>query len=249
MCAARASGVPVGPAWIIAPAAGRGAFETARTHQADVALVDLEDSLAHDLKQAGRERAEQIFAGPTAGPGALGIRINPLTGADAVRDLMALDRCAAKPDVILVPKVESARDVEVVAGCLDGAGYAPRIYALLETPKGVEKASSIVKAKRLAGLFFGAGDYAKCLGCDLDWSSLLYARSRVVACAAEAGLPALDAPFFDTEDLAGLRQEAERGRALGFSGKMAVHPRQLPVITTVFRPAPPDGAPPLPWER
>ncbi|MFF3377807.1 HpcH/HpaI aldolase/citrate lyase family protein [Streptomyces sp. NPDC002680] len=230
-----ASGVPVGHSWIIAPAAGGAPFRTAQTLQADVALVDLEDSLAPELKQLGRERAEQIFTEPTAGAGTLGIRINPLTTVDGIRDLVAIERYVKKPEVILVPKVESAREVEVVAGCLDRAGHTPQIYALLETPKGIEKASCVAKAERLAGLFFGPGDFARLLGCGLDWDTLLYARSRVVASAAEAGLPALDGPFFDMEDLAGLRKEAEQGRALGFFGKMAVAPGQLPLITAVFR--------------
>ncbi|WP_326809679.1 CoA ester lyase [Streptomyces scopuliridis] len=231
-----AKNMPVGQAWFITPATADQPCETVQTCAADVVVLDIEDSVAPSLKQIARERAERLFAQQAAGACALGIRINALTTVEGAQDLIALAQYAVKPPVILVPKVESARDVEIVAGCLDTAEYTPQIYALIETPRAVDTLSSIVQAERLSGLFFGAGDYAKLLGCEVSWEALLDARSRLAAGAAVAGLPALDAPFFDTQDLAGLRREAEKGRALGFSGKVAVHPRQLPVITTVFQP-------------
>ncbi|MFE4539385.1 HpcH/HpaI aldolase/citrate lyase family protein [Streptomyces scopuliridis] len=231
-----AKNMPVGHAWFITPATADHPCKTAKTCAADVVVLDIEDSVAPALKQIARERAEQLLAQQAAGACALGIRINALTTVEGAQDLIALAQYAVKPPIILVPKVESARDVEIVAGCLDTAEYTPQIYALIETPRAVDMLSSIVKAERLSGLFFGAGDYAKLLGCDVDWEELLDARSRLAASAAVAGLPALDAPFFDTQDLAGLQREAEKGRALGFFGKVAVHPRQLPVITSVFQP-------------
>lgn len=227
---------PAGHAWFITPAIADHPCGTAETRAADVVVYDLEDSIAHALKQTARERVEQILAQQAAGACASGIRINALTTVEGARDLAALARYAVKPPVVLIPKVESARDVEIVAGCLDTAEYTPRIHALIETPRAVGRLSSIVKAQRLAGLFFGAGDYARSSGCEVGWDALLEARSRLVAGAAAAGLPAFDAPFFDMRDLDGLRREAEKGRALGFLGKVAVHTRQLPVISSVFRP-------------
>ena len=73
--------------------------------------------------------------------------------------------------------------------------------------------------------------------CSGSWESLLYARSRVVHAAAAAGIDAIDVPFLDLDDPDGLREAAERAQALGFSGKGAIHPRQIPVINAVFTPS------------
>ncbi|MEU9900746.1 HpcH/HpaI aldolase/citrate lyase family protein [Streptomyces phaeochromogenes] len=227
---------PAGRTWIITPATGDASrFTTAQTCGADVALVDLEDSVAPDHKPAARTRAQTFFAQP---PGActLGIRINALITRDGVQDLLAITQYPSRPAVVLVPMVESARDVEVTAAVLDTTGYTPQIYALIETPRAIDKLPSIVRAQRLAGLFFGSADNARLLGCTLDWETLLYARSRLVSCAADAALPAVDAPYFDLNDLDGLKQEAEKDRALGFHGKGIVHPRQLPVVAAAFHP-------------
>ncbi|WP_413754813.1 HpcH/HpaI aldolase/citrate lyase family protein [Streptomyces sp. MMBL 11-3] len=227
---------PAGRTWLITPAtAGDDRFTTARTCGADVALVDLEDSIAPHLKTSARQSAQAFFTQPATAC-TLGVRINALTTTDGIQDLIALTRYTSKPAIVLVPKVESARDVEVTAALLDACGYTPQIYALIETPRAIEELPSIVRAPRLAGLFFGSADYARLTGCTLDWLPLLYARSRLVACAADASLPALDAPYFHLDDPDGLKTEADHDRALGFYGKGIVHPRQLPVVAAAFRP-------------
>ncbi|MEH0590081.1 aldolase/citrate lyase family protein, partial [Streptomyces sp. B21-106] len=151
-----------------------------------------------------------------------------------------------QPGIVLVPKVESARDIEVVAGALDTDQHAPVIYALIETPRAIDWLPTIVTADRLGGLLFGAADYAALTGCARTWEALLYARSAVANNAGTACIPAIDSPYFDVRDLEGLRREAERARALGFQGKGAVHPRRIPVITQAFTPSDDEIAAPRP---
>ncbi|WP_175411841.1 CoA ester lyase [Streptomyces sp. TRM64462] len=225
-----------GRAWIITPALRPRQFETAQTSGAGVALVDLEDSVAPADKQAARHAAQQFFDRPST-PCTLGIRMNAPTTLEGARDLIAMAAYPVRPDLVLVPKTESARDIELVAGVLDAEGYTPDIWALIETPRAFDKLASITKAPRLGGVVFGSADYAATVRCGLTWQALLYARSALVNSAAAAGIPAIDAPAFDLNDLDALRREAEKAKEMGFYGKGAVHPRQAAVINDTFAPS------------
>ncbi|MFH9348181.1 HpcH/HpaI aldolase/citrate lyase family protein [Kitasatospora sp. NPDC017646] len=224
-------------AWISVPAPAVNRYDTAKTSGAHVALVDLEDSVAPAKKQHARTIAERFFDGQATSPCLLGVRMNAPVLLDGIKDLAAMSGWRAKPAVVLVPKVESARDIELVAGVLDAADYQPFLFALIETPRAIEKLPSIVRASRISGLVFGTADYAAALGCGMGWEPMLHARSVVANSAASAGLAAIDSPYFQMDDPDGLRQEAERAKALGFHGKGAIHTGQLPVITELFTPS------------
>ncbi|MER6145427.1 CoA ester lyase [Streptomyces sparsogenes] len=222
--------------WIITPGHLDARFPTAHGCGADVALVDLEDSVPAAAKPEARQMAPAFFTTPPDRC-VLGVRISSPTTRDGIRDLAALHGYPVKPQVVLIPKVESARDFEIVAGALDTPDYTPLLYALIETPRAVEELPSIVRADRIAGVLFGTADYATAAGCSRTWEALVHARAALVTSAAAAGIPAIDSPFFDLDDLEGLRHEAEKAKALGFTGKSCVHPAHLPVIGEVFRPS------------
>ncbi|MER7467862.1 aldolase/citrate lyase family protein [Streptomyces sp. NPDC097981] len=222
--------------WIITPGHTPTRFPTARASGADVALVDLEDSVPPAAKPDARLMARAFFTTPAPADTALGVRISSPTTRDGIHDLDALADYPVVPQIVLIPKVESPRDIEIVAGVLDTPDHAPHLYALIETPRALEALPSIVRAERIAGVLFGTADYARATGCGNDWEPMLHARSALVVSAAAAGIPAIDSPFFDLDDLEGLRDEAERVKALGFAGKSCVHPRHLNVLTEVFRP-------------
>jgi citrate lyase subunit beta/citryl-CoA lyase/(S)-citramalyl-CoA lyase len=200
-------------------------------------LVDLEDSVAAAHKEAARAAAEAYFTAAGEVGCQLALRINSPASADGLQDLLAASAYCRRPAMVLVPKVESARDIEIVAGALDGDDYTPELYAVIETPRGIGKLASIAQAPRLGGLVFGAADYALQTGTGLRWAPLAFARSALVNAAGSAGLPAIDSPYFDVRDLEGLRREARLAKALGFCGKVAVHPRQVPVINAAFLPS------------
>lgn len=225
-----------GRTWIITPSLAIDLFVKAQSCGASVSMVDLEDSIALSRKQEARTVIPQFFDLKPASECLLGVRINSPVTCDGARDLVALAELSCKPSVVLVPKVESDRDVEMVAGVLDAEGYRPYIYALIETPRAICRLESIVEADRLSGVIFGSADYAAAVGCQREWNALLYARCVLVNSASAAGLPAIDSPYFDLQDTDGLKREAELARQLGFLGKVAIHPKQVPVIDEAFVP-------------
>ncbi|WP_309117471.1 CoA ester lyase [Saccharothrix sp.] len=225
-----------GRVWIITPAIRHERFAAALTSTADVAMADLEDSVAPADKPAARDSVPRFLGQqPTAGP-VRGVRINATTTRDGLADLLALAACPRRADVVLIPKVEAARDIEIAAAALDTATHTPHLWALIETPRALANLASIVAAPRLGGVVFGSADYAATVGCGLDWDALLHARATVVTAAAAAGLPAVDAPAFDLHDLDGLRREAQAAKKLGFYGKGAVHPGHVEILRRVFTP-------------
>ncbi|MFJ4428430.1 HpcH/HpaI aldolase/citrate lyase family protein [Streptomyces bobili] len=225
-----------GRAWIITPGLRPERFAAACSSGAGVALVDIEDSVAMQDKQLARTTAEQFFDRPGA-PCTLGVRMNSPLTLEGAKDLVAMAAYTAKPDLVLVPKTESARDIEVVAGVLDDEGYTPDIWALIETPRAFDRLPAILRAPRLGGVVFGAADYAATARCGLGWDALVYVRSALVNAATAAKIPAVDAPVYELDSPDTLRREAEKAKELGFYGKGAVHPRQAAVINEVFTPS------------
>ncbi|RKN08918.1 HpcH/HpaI aldolase/citrate lyase family protein [Streptomyces radicis] len=224
-----------GRAWIITPGLREDRFASAQKSGAAVAVVDIEDSVALPDKQTARTASEAFFALPDP-PCTLGIRMNSLTTIDGIKDLAALAAYTARPDLVVVPKVESPRDIELVAAALDADGYTPDIWALIESPRAISILPAITRAPRLGGVIFGSADYAASVRCGLGWDALHYARSALINAATAAHVPAVDAPTWDIDDPGILRRDAERAREIGFYGKGCVHPRHVQVINEVFTP-------------
>ncbi len=227
-----------GSAWLITPAsASPDRLDSVRTAGADVAVLDLEDSVPHDRKDAARAAAIGYLTEATGGgTPVLGLRLNAPGTVHGAKDLVAVAESGLRPAVLVVPKVESARDVELVATVL-GAEQQRRVWALIETPRAIQCLPEILGSRFLAGVVFGAADYAAAAGCSRSSSVLWYPRSALACAAAAAGVPAIDSPFFDLQDPDGLRREAVEAKNLGFAGKGAVHPSQLSLIRQVFLPA------------
>jgi (S)-citramalyl-CoA lyase len=204
---------------------------------ADVVVLDLEDSVPAEAKDDARRLALPFFQGQWEG-GLRGLRINSPRSEHGLRDLLALLEQGARPDLLVVPKVESAEELRLLDTLLAGrmeAGLLP----VIESPRGLHAVEDIACAvPRVRGLVFGAADFAASLGTTLAWEALHYARARLVVAAAHAGVLALDAPCFLLEDPGALQLELERSRQLGFVGKMAIHPRQVPAINAGFLPPP-----------
>ncbi|RKH15291.1 CoA ester lyase [Corallococcus sp. CA047B] len=222
---------------LFTPALAVDRFERGQQAGADISLVDLEDSVAAAHKDAARQHAEAFFLTPRVGESRRAVRINSVTRPEGMRDLLALREYAVKPDVIMVPKVESPRDLEIVEQVLGSDCANVDLLALVETPRGIENLDAIVFATpRLKALVFGSADFSFSIGAALAWEPLLYARSRLVSAARCANLQVVDAPLFDMGDLEGLRAESARARSLGFSGKAAIHPHQVEIINKAFSP-------------
>lgn len=236
---------PRGPSplsWLVTPASAGRRIHAALQSSADLALLDLEDAVADDAKDSARTAALDVLAQyDPADAKALpmaGLRVNALDSLHGLLDLIGLARSAVRPRVLVIPKVESPRDVEIAAAVVGGARQDhPLVWALIETPQAIQNLPEILQARGLAGVLFGTADYAAAAGCSRTSRALWYPRSVLAAGAAAAGLPAIDSPYFDLRDPDGLRRETEEAAELGFTGKVAVHPAQLPVIQAAFRPS------------
>ncbi|MFE9601849.1 HpcH/HpaI aldolase/citrate lyase family protein [Streptomyces hokutonensis] len=215
--------------WLYVPGDRPPVVAKALAAGADVVVIDLEDAVAPDRKDYARTATAELLSEPQL---KVHVRVNALDSPWAADDLRAL---APLPGVsgLRLPKVTSAEEVVAVAEKTDGLP----LYAVLETALGIERAFAVATAHpALHGIALGEADLRADLGvrddAGLDWS-----RSRVIVAARAAGLaPPPQSVHPDIRDLEGLAASCAHGRALGFLGRAAIHPRQLPVIESAFLP-------------
>ncbi|RNG26239.1 HpcH/HpaI aldolase/citrate lyase family protein [Streptomyces botrytidirepellens] len=225
-----------GGTWLITPPSD-GRLEAALRAEPDVALLDLEDSVPPYGKDTARTAAvAHLGAAPVHGATVLGLRVNAPGTVHGLKDLVAVADAGLHDVVLLVPKVESARELELVAQVLKETATGVRVCALIETPRALLRLDDIFASPVLGGVVFGAADYAAASGCRRTSSALWWARSSIAAAAAAHGIPSIDSPYFDLGNPEGLRRDAQEARDLGFTGKGAVHPDQLPLIRAAFCP-------------
>jgi citrate lyase subunit beta / citryl-CoA lyase len=223
--------------WLFGPGHSERILARVFDAGADEALLDLEDAVPPEQK--GRARA--LVADALAGHAGW-VRVNR-PGTDlCAADLAAVGGLASG---LRLPKVESAADVAWVRERLDGRDVP--LTAAIETAPGVLRAVEIAAAPGVVSLAFGNVDFGLEVGVDpADDQATLYARSYLVIASRAAGIePPSDGVWARYRDLDGLRDEAARARRLGFFGKSAIHPSQVPVINEVFSPT----ADELDWAR
>jgi citrate lyase subunit beta/citryl-CoA lyase len=206
----------------------------ARTLEPDEAIVDLEDAVADADKEAARALAvEALRSGPLAATTAL--RVNARSTPWWEDDLRAA--AEARPDVVVLPKIESPEDVAAAAELLpDGIG----IEAQIETARGLVEAERIAAAGHgLEALVLGPADLAASLGVPvltIGAGTADYAMARVVAAARAFGLQPVDGPHARLDDDDGLLASARRALAHGYDGKWVIHPSQIEPVNRVFTP-------------
>jgi (S)-citramalyl-CoA lyase len=220
-------------------------FGKAATVGADGAVLDLEDGVGLSAKETARQAVLRFFEAPPSAPEGFiwAVRLNHITTEDGLKDLLAFQAASARPKVVMLPKTESVTEVEIASRHLQtGAADKPLFVALIESGRGLGAAEAIAAHPSVVAIAFGGADLAADLHATLAWESMLFARSRVVQAAATAGIAAFDVPFLDIHDTAGLTKETELVKALGFSGKFAIHPAQIAPINAVFTPTPTELA-------
>jgi (S)-citramalyl-CoA lyase len=224
--------------WLFTPATKADRFGRAAEVHADALIIDLEDAVALSDKQKARTAGLQYLQQQAEGRLPCALRINAPVTRTGIEDLHSLLESSAAPDYIVLPKCDSPGFISMVRSLLDQAAKETEIIALIESAKGVEALPDIVKSDvRPVALLFGAADMGADLGAKSGWETLLFIRSRIVQVAASAGIVAVDSPFFDIADLDGLKRETKAAADLGFHGKAAIHPKQIPIINEVFVPS------------
>ena len=244
--AAEGGGERIRRSLLFVPAVRPDRFPKALATGADAVCLDLEDGVAPGGKETAREQAFALLAGRGPSRAEVSLRINDVKTALGRTDLAALAAAGVRPDALMLPKVAGAGEIGEVEAALAATGAAPPLIVQLETAAGLMAAAEIAAASpNVSAVFFGAIDLAADLGCAVEWEALLYARSRVVLAAGAAGVSALDSPWMDVPAVEALAGESRRARRLGFAGKAAIHPSQVPVIQRAFSPSAEEVA----WAR
>jgi citrate lyase beta subunit len=213
-------------------------FPKALASGADIVCVDMEDAVARNRKDEGRALTLPLFASRSHPHVEQMVRINALSTPDGLKDLTAILESAAPPPAIMVPKVRSAEEIQILEALLStGPTRSIRFCVIIETNQALERAVQIARSSpRIDSMILGAVDMSADLRCEKSWEPLLYARSRLVHAAASAGIDLLDVPYLNLDDPEGLRKEATGCAKLGFTGKAAIHPGQIPIIHAAFTP-------------
>jgi citrate lyase subunit beta/citryl-CoA lyase len=220
---------------LFVPGTRRDRFAKATASGADAVVFDLEDSIRSTNKvQARHTIAEFMSESPRSGCLWL-VRINAF-GTPWIGDDLEFIGQHSLIDGVVLPKAESPGQVEEVAH----AAQSRTVIPLLETARGILNALATVDADAvIPAVSFGAEDLTAQLGVPrtIEGIELLFARSQVVLAAAAVGADAIDTVFTNLSDGELLQQDALRARALGFRGKMTIHPKQIEVINRIFSPS------------
>ncbi len=206
---------------------------------ADMVCIDLEDAIIPEHKNISRSSTIRAFEDISVPHGVETlIRINDVNSKDGKEDIKAILESVNTASGLMLPKIQNVNEIIDLEKQIKLANKNLNLHIIIETNKGLENAWNIAQSSALIkSLLFGGVDMSADLGCNGDWMSLLYARSRVVHAAAGAGIDSIDVPFLDLEDMEGMRQEAQKSKNLGFSGKGSIHPKQIALLNKVFTPS------------
>lgn len=211
--------------------------------QYDALLVDLEDSVAPHRKAEARAKVVEVLsATENRVPGLLVPRVNPLGSGYFDGDMAAL---AEAPFTHLAyPMLQTLEELEEVVDRLAAVGHRPRIFASVETARGVQNVDAFAAHPQVCGLLFGPSDLGLDMGLPLDAAkditgpALQYARSRVIVAAAANRIACISMAFpTRLKDLEQTREHIEHGRHIGLTGMMAFYPPHLDIINDVFTPS------------
>jgi citrate lyase subunit beta/citryl-CoA lyase len=229
-------------------------FEKGAGCGADLVFLDLEDATPAGVKVESRAKVIAALNDIDWGATARAIRINGLDTQWCHDDIIeVVTQAGENLDTIIIPKALRARDVwwvDVLLTQLEsklGLSKQIRLEVLIEEVEGLANAEEIAAASpRLDALIFGVGDFSLSQGARVDTNFVplgeypgefwAYARNKVIVAARIAGIDAIDAPYPDYRDLEGYERDARRASLLGYTGKWAIHPDQVPVANGVYAP-------------
>ncbi len=215
------------------PGSKERALEKAKTLPVDAIIFDLEDAVAVEEKTNARALLAETLSTADYGGRAKIVRVNALDTEWGHADVEALKDVGA--DALLLPKVDSAEDVQALAELAPGVA----IWAMMETPLGILNAAQIAAHPALEGFVLGTNDLAKDLNTRFraDREPLLTSLQMCMLAARAHGVVAVDGVYNAFKDDDGLRAECEQGRDMGFDGKTLIHPAQVEITNAAFAPS------------
>lgn len=211
---------------LFTPAHKPSLFAKSITCGADMLVIDLEDSLPIEFKNT---IYDELIKNQDLGiKYNYGCRINTIRSSFGLRDILFLQQVQIPPELVILPNIESALEVEILKSLLPHI----KLVSTIETPEGVLHASEIASVSD--GLIFGAADYSAKFGVIPTFENLYYPRNIISLAAASAGIPAFDTACFRLNDIKTLEEECVFVKKLGFFGKAAIHPFQVEMINNIL---------------
>lgn len=242
------------------PACNEHMIEKAAASEADLVLLDLEDSVAPNEKGAARSKAIWGLTTLNWGKKTRAVRVNDLESEYAYQDIISVvEEAGDFLDILILPKVKTAKEVwwvDVLLSQIEKRFHRTRrigLEVLIEEVEAMINVEAIAQAStRLEALIFGPADYSASQGVSSKGIEGLiegypgdlwhYARNRIAIAARAAGIEAIDGAYPAFKNLDGYRQESIRASLLGFSGKWVIHPSQIAIANQVFSPSPQEVA-------
>lgn len=235
---------------LFVPADSERKLARASGTDADAITIDLEDSVLPERKATARGLAREHLLGASE-RSRLWVRVNDLASGELLHDLTAV--VPARPAGIVLPKTRGPEEFEIVSHYLEAleaasglsAGSIAIIGVITETPSAVLRMGEMIRrpTKRLRALSWGAEDLSSALGAgdpraaDGAWRPMYeHARSQCILAAHALGVEAIDTVYVDFRDKQGLQRSSQMSRYDGFSGRVAIHPDQVPIINAAFTP-------------
>ena len=231
------------------PGANEKMLNKALASAADSLILDLEDAVTPDLKDAARETICGWLAEADFGRQERIVRFNPLDTPWGEADLEGL--MVTPPNALLMPKVSTLADIEAVDARLTRlearhghpVGGVKLMLVATETPAGVLNLPTFTDCPRVAMLTWGGEDLSAAIGAPRNrlpngeyLDGFRFCRVQTLLSAKAGGAEALDAVFVDIRDLDGLAEESQHAAWMGFTGKLTIHPDQIPVVNAAFTP-------------
>ena len=222
------------------PASNARAIEKARTLPCDAVILDLEDAVAPDAKQAARDAAVAALATGGFRASTVAVRVNALATEWGRADFAAL--AGSRPGAVVLPKVDRSADVNAARACLGST--PPPVWAMIETARAMLHLEDIAGSAGLAALVVGTNDLAREMGARLhpDGAAFLGVLTLTVIAARAFGLAVLDGVYNDIGDVDGFSRQCGQAMDLGFDGKTLIHPKQIGPCNEAFTPGPDEAA-------
>ena len=224
---------------LFVPGARLEILPKAESSGTDIICIDLEDAVADDAKDAVRAEAITAVADyASQDKTEIWLRINSIRSTEGMADIIALAESDTAPDGLMLPKISSPEEIRILRDVFSTKHSELKFHPLIETTEGLKWAYEIAKSShKIGSLLLGGFDMSANLRVEPGWKALLYARQQLVLAAANAKVDLLDMPFFGLDDPDGLKEESRNAAEIGFTGKCAIHPKQIEIINEVFSPS------------
>lgn len=209
-------------------------FDKACNTDADLVCIDIEDAVAPDEKVQARQTTLNWLE--KTDHKNVGLRINALDNHYGRADVEVLSKSALLLPFVMVPKVSSGKQIDDIAEILPAELGA--LFPVLESATGIRRADEIYENPRVKFSIFGAIDYSADIGSDMEWETMLYARSHLVASSNAHDVILFDTPHSDVRDTEGCGAAMKRAKKIGIFAKSAIHPAQIEPIHSALKPSP-----------